>query len=122
MTNAVSRILIAAVLAPVVLGAVYFGGWWVFGLAAFAAAVGLHEYWLMARQLRPLAPAGYIGVILGLVGAQLGGAKLAARRDPGHPGGRLRPEGDLRGAAGGDDRDRRHRARGALDRRRARLR
>lgn len=74
MTNAVSRILIALALAPVVIGAAYFGGWWVFGLAAFAAVVALHEYWLMARQLRPLAPAGYIGAILGLVGAQLGGA------------------------------------------------
>lgn len=74
MTNAVSRILIALALAPLVLGAVYLGGWWVFGLAAFAAAVALHEYWLMARELRPLAPAGYIGVILGLVGAQVGGA------------------------------------------------
>ena len=37
MTNAVSRIVIAAALAPVVLGAVYFGRWWLFGLAAFAA-------------------------------------------------------------------------------------
>jgi phosphatidate cytidylyltransferase len=74
VTNAVSRILIALALAPLVLGAVYLGGWWVFGLAAFAAAVALHEYWLMARELRPLAPAGYIGVILGLVGAQVGGA------------------------------------------------
>jgi phosphatidate cytidylyltransferase len=74
VTNAVSRILIALALAPVVLGVVYLGGWWVFGLATVAAAVALHEFWLMARQLRPLAPAGYIGAILGLVGAQLGGA------------------------------------------------
>jgi phosphatidate cytidylyltransferase len=74
VTNAVSRVLIALVLGPAVLGVVYLGGWWVFGLAALAAAVALHEYWLMARQLRPLAPAGYAGAILGLVGAQLGGA------------------------------------------------
>ena len=38
MTNAVSRILIALALAPAVLGVVYLGGWWVFGLAALAAA------------------------------------------------------------------------------------
>jgi phosphatidate cytidylyltransferase len=75
VTNAVSRIVIAAALAPVVIGAAYFGGWWVFGLAAFAAAVALHEFWLMARDLRPLAPAGYVGVILGLVGAELAGAQ-----------------------------------------------
>jgi phosphatidate cytidylyltransferase len=74
VTNAVSRVLIALALAPAVLGVVYLGGWWVFGLATAAAAIALHEYWLMARQLRPLAPAGYIGAILGLVGAQLGGA------------------------------------------------
>jgi hypothetical protein len=74
VTNAVSRVLIALALAPAVLGVVYLGGWWVFGLATLAAAIALHEYWLMARQLRPLAPAGYIGAILGLVGAQLGGA------------------------------------------------
>lgn len=73
MTNAVSRILITVTVAPVVLGGVYLGGWWVFALAAIAAVVALHEYWLMARTLRPLAPAGYLGVILGLVGAQLGG-------------------------------------------------
>jgi phosphatidate cytidylyltransferase len=73
MTNAVSRIVIAIPLAAVVLGVVWFGGWWVFGLAAIAAVIALHEYWLMARELRPLAPAGYLGVGLGLLGAELGG-------------------------------------------------
>jgi phosphatidate cytidylyltransferase len=75
MTNAVSRVVIALALAPAVVAAAYYGRWWVFGLAAVAAALALHEYWLMARQLRPLAPAGYIGVVLGLVGAELGGAQ-----------------------------------------------
>ena len=30
MTNAVSRILVALIGVPVVLGVVYLGGWWVF--------------------------------------------------------------------------------------------
>ena len=75
MTNAVSRIVVAVVLAPVVLVVAYhLAGWWLFGLVAVAAFISLHEFWLMARPLRPLAPAGYVAVVLGLVGAQLGGA------------------------------------------------
>ena len=73
MSNALSRIVVAIVLLPAVLGAVYLGGWWTFGLVALAAALALHEFWLLARPLRPLAPAGYVGVALGLLGAQLGG-------------------------------------------------
>jgi phosphatidate cytidylyltransferase len=73
MSNAVSRVVIAIALLPVVLGVVYLGHWWVFGLAVAAAAVSLHEYWLLARPLAPLAPAGYIGAVLALVGAELGG-------------------------------------------------
>lgn len=68
-----NRIVIAVVLVPIVLGAVYLGGWWVFALAGIAAAISLHEYWLMARPLAPLAPAGYIGGVLALVGAELSG-------------------------------------------------
>jgi phosphatidate cytidylyltransferase len=66
-----SRILVALAAIPVVLGIVYLGGWWVFGLATAAAAVALHEFWLMTRPLRPLAPAGYVGAILALVAAEL---------------------------------------------------
>ena len=73
MTNFWSRIVIAIVLLPIVLGAVYLGGWWVFAFVAIAAALSLHEYWLMARSLAPLAPAGYIGGALALVGAELSG-------------------------------------------------
>jgi phosphatidate cytidylyltransferase len=73
LTPFVSRIVIAVVLLPVVLLAVYFGGWWTFALVAVAAAASLHEYWLMARTLAPLAPAGYVGAALGLVGAELSG-------------------------------------------------
>ena len=75
MSNAASRLLVAAAALPVVLAAVYFGGWWLFALAALAAVVALHEFWLMARPLSPLAPAGYVGALLALVGAQLGGVE-----------------------------------------------
>jgi phosphatidate cytidylyltransferase len=73
MPNWLSRLVVAAIGLPVVLGLVYLGGWWVFGLALVAALVSLHEYWLLARPLAPLAPAGYIGAILALVGAEVGG-------------------------------------------------
>jgi phosphatidate cytidylyltransferase len=73
MSNAVSRLVVAAAAAPIVLGFVYLGGWWLFAVVAVAAAVALHEYWLLARALSPLAAAGYIGVVLGLVGAKTGG-------------------------------------------------
>ncbi len=68
-----SRIVIALALVPVVLGAVYLGGWWLFALVAFGAAVALHEFWLLARPLAPLSPAGYLGAALALVGAEVSG-------------------------------------------------
>ena len=73
MSNWLSRIVVAIVGLPIVLGVVYLGGWWVFAMATLAAFVALHEYWLLARPLAPLAPAGYIGAILALVGAEVGG-------------------------------------------------
>jgi phosphatidate cytidylyltransferase len=56
-----------------VLLAVYYGGWWLFTLVAIAAVVAVHEFVTMARPLRPLTPAVYIGVVLALVGAEKGG-------------------------------------------------
>jgi phosphatidate cytidylyltransferase len=73
MTPFLSRIVISVVLLPIVLGAVWLGHWWMFALVAIAAALALHEYWLMARTLSPLAPAGYIGAALALVGAEMSG-------------------------------------------------
>ena len=73
MSNWLSRIVVAAALLPVVLGAVYLGGWWHFALVAVATVGALHEYWLMARALAPLSLAGYVGAVLALVGAQLSG-------------------------------------------------
>jgi len=72
MSSFWSRILVGLAGIPLVLGAVYLGGWWVFALAAVAAAVALHEFWLMTRPLRPLAPAGYVGAGLALAAAEVG--------------------------------------------------
>lgn len=73
MTSFFSRILVGVIGLPVVLGAVWIGGWWLFALVTCAAMIAVHEFVTMARPLRPLAPAVYIGVLLGLVGAQEGG-------------------------------------------------
>jgi phosphatidate cytidylyltransferase len=72
MSSFLSRLLVAAVGLPVVLGVVYLGGWWLIAHHAAAAVVALHEFWLLARSLSPLAPAGYAGGILALLGAQVG--------------------------------------------------
>jgi phosphatidate cytidylyltransferase len=69
----VSRVVVAVVGLPVVLGIVYLGGWWLFGLAAIGAVLALHEYSLMIRSLRPLILAAYAGALASLLGAQLGG-------------------------------------------------
>jgi phosphatidate cytidylyltransferase len=73
MTNIASRLLVALAAIPVVLGAIYLGGWWLFALVAVGAVIGLHEFWLLSKRLSPLSPAGYAGGILALVGAELGG-------------------------------------------------
>jgi phosphatidate cytidylyltransferase len=75
MSQFVSRVLVTVVGVPLVLGVVYLGGWWLFGLATFAALVALHEFYGMARALRPLVLAGYVGALATLLGAQLGGTE-----------------------------------------------
>lgn len=73
MSNLWSRIAVAAVGLPLVLSVVWLGGWWLFFLAAAAGLVSLHEFYGIARSLRPLVIAGYTGMILLLLGLQLGG-------------------------------------------------
>jgi phosphatidate cytidylyltransferase len=73
MSSLVSRVAVAVVGLPVVLGCVYAGGWWLFALVTAAALIGVHEFVTMARPLRPLAPAAYIATVLALLGAQKGG-------------------------------------------------
>ncbi len=75
MSPLLSRIAVTVVGLPLVLGFVYLGGWWLFGLAVFAALVALHELYGMARGLRPLVLAGYAGALATLLGAEIGGAE-----------------------------------------------
>lgn len=73
MTPLLSRLVVAAVLLPVVLGLVWLGGWWLYGLATVGGVVALHELYAMARPLRPIVLGGYVGLLLALLGAELGG-------------------------------------------------
>jgi len=75
LTGFLSRLLVVAAGAPIVLGAIWLGGWWLFTFVAIASLVGLHEFYAMARPLRPLVLAGYGGGIAALVGAHLGGVE-----------------------------------------------
>jgi phosphatidate cytidylyltransferase len=68
-----SRIVVAAILLPLVIGLVYLGGWWLFGLALVGGLLALHELFEMTRELRPLVLGGYLGYIALLLGLQLGG-------------------------------------------------
>jgi phosphatidate cytidylyltransferase len=78
MSPFVSRILMSIFLLPVVIGLVYLGGWWLFGLALAAGLLALHELYRLGRELRPLVLAGYLGFVLALLGAQLGGLSWMA--------------------------------------------
>jgi phosphatidate cytidylyltransferase len=73
-----SRILVSAIGLPPVLGLVYLGGWWLFGLIAVAGLLALHEFYAMTRALRPVAIAGFAGLFLILCGLKLGGLEWAA--------------------------------------------
>jgi len=73
MSSLASRILVALALLPLVIGLVYLGGWWLFGLTLVGGLIALHELYVMARELRPLVLGGYLGFALTLLGLQLGG-------------------------------------------------
>ena len=73
MNPLVSRVLVAVILLPLVIGLVYLGGWWLFGLALVGGLLALHELYVMVRDLRPLDLGGYLGYALTLLGLQLGG-------------------------------------------------
>jgi phosphatidate cytidylyltransferase len=67
-----SRVVVVALLLPLILLAIWAGGWWVFGLAALAAVMALHEFYGMTRGPRPVVLAGYAGTLTALVGAEWG--------------------------------------------------
>jgi phosphatidate cytidylyltransferase len=68
----VSRVVVAALLLPVVLLVIWAGEWWLVGLAGVAAVLALHEFYGMTRTLRPVVLAGYAGTSTALVGAAWG--------------------------------------------------
>jgi len=72
MSGLLSRIVVGAVALPLVLGVVYVGGWVLVALAAIAAVIALHELFWMARTLRPVVLAGYLGALASIVGAGFG--------------------------------------------------
>lgn len=74
MRDLLGRVVVAVPLLVAVLAAAYFDGWWLFAVAAAAAILALHELYSTIRPLRPLVLAGFAGVVVGLVGAELGGA------------------------------------------------
>jgi phosphatidate cytidylyltransferase len=61
--NLASRLLVVAIGLPAVLGLLWLGGWWLFGLVVAAGALAFHEFTWIARPLRPLVIAGYAGVL-----------------------------------------------------------
>lgn len=73
MSTLVSRVLVAGILLPLVIAVVYVDGWWLVGLALAAGIVALHELYTIARELRPLVLGGYAGLVLTLLGLELGG-------------------------------------------------
>ena len=73
MSGLASRLLVAALLLPPVLAAVWLGGWWLASAALAGGLLALHELYAMTRSLRPLVLAGFAGLVLAIVGAQLGG-------------------------------------------------
>lgn len=73
MSDVVSRIVVAAIGLPIVLGAAYLGGWWLFALVAGAGVVALDEAYRAGRQFRPLTLAGFAGLLATLFGIELGG-------------------------------------------------
>jgi phosphatidate cytidylyltransferase len=77
MSSILSRIVVAAAALPVVLGLLWLGGWWLFGLAAVAVLLGLHEFYGITRPLRPAVLAGYAGGLATILGAELGGVEWA---------------------------------------------
>jgi phosphatidate cytidylyltransferase len=72
-----SRVLIAAPLVALAVFAVYAGGWVLVAGGMVVAVIGLHEFYAICRDMRPLIPAGMAGVVLVLVAIHRGGVVWA---------------------------------------------
>jgi phosphatidate cytidylyltransferase len=77
MSPLVSRVLVALVALPPVLGIVYLGGWPLALLAGAASILALHELFQLLRPLRPVTLAGFAGSLAAIAGALLGGPEWA---------------------------------------------
>jgi phosphatidate cytidylyltransferase len=78
MAHIFSRILVAAIGLPLVLGLTWLGGWWLFTLVAVVGLWALHEFYAVARPLRPVVIGGHAGLLLVLFGIKLGGLEWGA--------------------------------------------
>jgi phosphatidate cytidylyltransferase len=74
MSPVISRLAIVAAGLPIVLGSAYLGGWFLFALVAVGGLIALHEFYRLARPLRPLVLAGYGGALAAFLGAEISGA------------------------------------------------
>jgi phosphatidate cytidylyltransferase len=74
MSPFLSRVAVVAAGLPIVLGSAYLGGWFLVALTAVGGLVALHEFYWLARSLRPLVLAGYGGAVAALIGGEVGGA------------------------------------------------
>jgi phosphatidate cytidylyltransferase len=75
MSPLISRLAIVAAGLPIVLGSAYLGGWFLFALVALGGLIALHEFYRLARPLRPLVLAGYGGSLAAFFGAEISGAE-----------------------------------------------
>ena len=73
MSSLSSRLLVAAIGLPLVLAALWAGGWWLFALVVPAGVLALHEFFVMTRPLRPVSLAGYAGLAGMLYAIQVSG-------------------------------------------------
>jgi phosphatidate cytidylyltransferase len=73
--NLTSRILVAVILLPIAIAALWFGAWWLVALGVVAGVLAAHELWTIARDHRPVMLAGYIGVAAEVLAAHLHGVE-----------------------------------------------
>lgn len=78
MSQLASRVLVSALLLPLVLVILWVGGWLLFAALAVAGVLALHELYTITRGQRPLVLAGFVGLALTLLGVQLGGVAWVA--------------------------------------------
>ena len=59
MGNLTSRILVAALLLPLAIAALWLGDWWLVALGVVAGVIAVHELCAIARDHRPVVLAAY---------------------------------------------------------------